>query len=149
MRKTMNFFAVLSVFFNLITIYLILNNSERDKRSDEWITGQMDKVYQQLEHNDPVVVTNKLGPNLSIENFDFKQDGNLYRYSGTVTNTYKKVLFGVLKGNIYEDSGKGISFAVALPDNGLLPGQKFEFKGLFEYDGILSKSGIYPIYVSE
>jgi hypothetical protein len=149
MSKTMKFFIMLSVFLNLITIYLMLDNFERDKQSDEWITQRVEQAYQQLEENDPVVVSNKLSANLNIENFQFTQDGNLYRYSGTVTNTYKKVLFGVLRGTMYENSGEDITFAVALPDKGLLPGQKFEFKGLLESDGVLTKGGISSINVSE
>ncbi|CAH2717480.1 hypothetical protein BACCIP111895_04694 [Neobacillus rhizosphaerae] len=149
MSNTMKSFIVLSVFLNLVTIFKIIDISERDKRSYEWITKRVEEANQQLERNDPVVVTNRLSSNLIVENFKYTQDGKLYRYSGTVTNTHNKVLFGILKGNIYEDSGKSISFAVALPDNGLLPGQKFEFKGMFEYDGLLSKGGISPIYVSE
>jgi hypothetical protein len=149
MNKTIRFYIVLSLVFNVVTIYLIHNNSEREMRFDEWITERVENANQQLMRNDPVNVTNKLSPNLKMENFKYTQVGKFYRYSGTVTNTYKKVLFGVLKGTIYEDNGKGVSFAVALPDNGLLPGQTFEYKGVLEYDGILSKGGIYPIYVSE
>lgn len=149
MSKTMKFFIVLSVFFNLVTIYIIIGISERDKQSFEWITERVEEANKQLEHNDPVIVSNRLSPNLKVENFNFTHDGNLYRYSGTITNTHNKVLFGTFKGNIYEDSGKGITFAVAFPENGIFPGQKFEFKGMFEYDGILTKFGGSYFNVSE
>lgn len=90
-----------------------------------------------ISSNEP----NELMSKLEMKNVKTTNNGNIYKITGDIKNTYNQIIEGCLFAQLYEDSGNFERVAILLPDGGLFPQQTFTFKVVVETDLKITKDG--------